>query len=282
MGCLPESGGCERRQTDPFVDHLNEIEKTNYDHVACLDRIHRNSPQPEALYIDAAAGTQLVIERKNIVWPPDYARRHKQDHILAERLIGGLKNLTANGPYAIELEQSDFNSPEELAEFADVIIQGVHELFTAVERGEAIGSLVGPPWRFFREHPGERAFDWDAPDSGLRITWNLPDSLMSSAQISPDLINTVSRLFSSCVDKFHGYLEARRILMIEPHGEIRYNPDSWWADLFAVVKPAADISEIWSGSYDWLDDTQRGWMFDKLYPVVRQSPFKLELHEPSH
>src|SRR6185295_1465472 len=113
MGCLPESGGCERAQTDPFVDHLNDIEKSDYQHVACLDVIDRNSPQPEALYIDESTGERLVIERKNIVWPSDYAQRHKQDHLLGERLIEGLKDLTADAPYGVELEPSDFSSPNE-------------------------------------------------------------------------------------------------------------------------------------------------------------------------
>ncbi len=143
MGCLPESGGCERSQTDPFVHYLNEIEKTNYRHVACLDVIDRNSAQPETLYVDTTTSRRLVIERKNIVWPSDYAPRHKQDHELAERLIEGLNDLTANGPYSMKLKPSAFGSAHELAEFAELIIQGAHELFPAVERGETIGSLRG-------------------------------------------------------------------------------------------------------------------------------------------
>ena len=277
MGCLPESGGCERSRTDPFVDHLNEVERTNYRHVACLDVLDRNSPQPETLYVDTETSQRLVVERKNIVWPSDYAPRHKQDHELAERLIEGLNDLTADGPYSMELQPSAFSSANELAEFAEVIIQGAHELFPAVESGETIGSLQGPWWRLFREHTGERAFDWGAPDTGLRISWNRPDTLASSAKVSLGLLDTVSRLFSSCVDKFQDYLDARRILVVEPHGEIRYNPDSWWAQVFAEVPPPLAISEIWSGTYDWLDDTQRGWMFDKLYPLVPQPGLKLDV-----
>ena len=280
MGCLPESGGCERSQTDPFVDHLNEIERTNYRYVACLDVIDRNSAQPETLYVDTETSQRLVIERKNIVWPSDYAPRHKQDHELAKRLSEGLNDLTADGPYSMQLQPSAFSSANELSEFAEMIIQGAHELFPAVEKGETIGSLQGASWRFFREHPGERAFDWDAPDTGLRITWNLPGTLASSAKLSPGLLHTVSRLFSACVEKFREYLDSRRILIVEPHGEIRYQPDSWWTHVFAEVPPPQAITEIWSGTYDWLDEAQRGWMFDKLYPVVQQPPLKLRFYEP--
>src|SRR5258705_10868388 len=115
MGCLPESGGCERSQTDPFVGYLNEIEKTNYRHVACLDVLDRNSAQPETLYVDIETSKRMVIERKYIVWPVDYARRHKQDNELADRLIEGLNDLTADRPYSIELQPSAFSSAHDIA-----------------------------------------------------------------------------------------------------------------------------------------------------------------------
>lgn len=52
MSCMATSGGCERHRTDPFVNHLNGTEGSRYRHEACLDRLHWDSPQPEALYVD--------------------------------------------------------------------------------------------------------------------------------------------------------------------------------------------------------------------------------------
>ena len=50
MGCLPESGGCERQRTDPFVNHLNWLEGTNYVDKVCLDVIDRNTHQPDGMF----------------------------------------------------------------------------------------------------------------------------------------------------------------------------------------------------------------------------------------
>ena len=61
MGCMPESGGCERHRADPFVNYLNEITGSQFSHRACLDRMHRNSPHPEALYSDLGSGGELVM-----------------------------------------------------------------------------------------------------------------------------------------------------------------------------------------------------------------------------
>ena len=93
MGCLPESGGCERQRTDPFIQHLNWLEGSNYEHSVCLDVMFRNSPQPEALYVDKASGARLVIERKNLVSPASYAVGHKNDHLVVDRVIDGLTGL---------------------------------------------------------------------------------------------------------------------------------------------------------------------------------------------
>jgi hypothetical protein len=276
MGCLPASGGCERLRTDPFVEHLNRLENTNYRHEACLDILFRNTPQPEALYVDKAAARRLVIERKTVVSPRDYVLRHKNDHFVAERIIEGLRDLTSKGAYSIELEPTIVGKPCELEEFSDQVISVVRAGFVKVQNGEVIGSQqLGRSWAIYRERPGERAFD-GSPENGLRITWNMPDPLASGSKIPPDILESLSELFSACDDKFQDYLKDRRIVVIDPHGDIRYNPDCWWGEVFEALPPPPSISEIWSGTYDWLDEEQQGWMFDKLYPL-HKPPLRLIL-----
>jgi hypothetical protein len=64
MGCLPNSGRCERHRTEPFVQYLNDIENVSYRHEACLDIVIRNRPQPEVLYVEPSTAQRIVIERK--------------------------------------------------------------------------------------------------------------------------------------------------------------------------------------------------------------------------
>jgi hypothetical protein len=275
MGCLPASGGCERRRTDPFVEHLNWLEKTNYQHEACLDVLFRNSPQPEALYVDEATECRLVVERKTVVSPQDYVVRHKNDHFVAERISEGLNDLLSEGAYGMELEPGIVGRPSELEEFAQEVIKSARARFVEVQNGRVIGSQQPRrSWALYHEDPRARAFD-GGPENGLRITWNMPDSLASAWEITSDILESLSELFSACVDKFQDYLNDRRIVVIDPYGDIRYNPDCWWGEVFEALPPPPSISEIWSGTYDWLDDEQQGWIFDKLYPISKEPRLKL-------
>lgn len=171
MGCLPKSGGCERHRTDPFVDHLNWFEGTNYVHKACLDVIYRNTPQPEALYIDEGSGARLVIERKNLVWPPDYAVGHNNGHFLADRITDGLRNVISDDAYEIHLDFCVSGSSEELETFARQIIETVRTRLSEIRAGAVVGgSEPGRRWRLFRGDKGLRAFE-NNPETGLGFHW---------------------------------------------------------------------------------------------------------------
>jgi hypothetical protein len=215
MGCLPDSGGCERQRTDPFVSYLNELEGKHFSHEKCLDRVYRNSPQPEALYIDTDTAEQLVIERKTLVWPHDYVARHKNDHFVADLLIEGLQDLTSKAPYDIELEEGLAGPRDDLIAIANHITTVVRERFPEVERGRIIGAAQsGRRWRFFRGNSAWRREDGQ-PEKGLVVQWHLKETLDQVSAPPTELLAEVSRLFETCVQKFQAYLHTRRILLID-------------------------------------------------------------------
>lgn len=41
--------------------------------------------------------------------------------------------------------------------------------------------------------------------------------------------------------------------------------------LAARKAPPSEITEIWDGMFDWLDDYEQGWTFEKLYPITTSS-----------
>ena len=61
-------------------------------------------------------------------------------------------------------------------------------------------------------------------------------------------------------------MDARRILVIEQHGDMRYMGAWWWKRVLDLVMLPTEIQELWDGMIDWLDDYQQGWTFEKLYP----------------
>jgi hypothetical protein len=72
----------------------------------CLDVIYRNTPQPEALYVDEGSGARLVIERKNLVWPPEYTVGHNNDHFVVDLVTEGLRDLITDDAYELQFDPS--------------------------------------------------------------------------------------------------------------------------------------------------------------------------------
>ena len=62
-------------------------------------------------------------------------------------------------------------------------------------------------------------------------------------------------------------MDARRILVIEQFGDIRYMGAWWCKRVLENVVPPSAITELWDAMFDWLDDYQQGWTFEKLYPT---------------
>lgn len=281
MGCLPKSGGCERQRTDPFVDHLNWLEGTNYRHDVCLDVVYRNSPQPEALYIDTNSGKRLVIERKSLVWPPEYTVGHKNDHFVRDLIIEGLTDLTDDDPYELKLESAVSGTKEELQKFADLIIEIVRTRFLEIRSGMEVGSTqIGRRWAFWLGDRSDRRFQ-NAPETGLGFHWDIPQSKDVELKPPETFLKEASRLFVACVPKFEPYMDARRILVIEQFGDIRYMGAWRWKGFLEIVVPPPAITEIWDGMFDWLDDYERGWTFEKLYPTTEIPELTIRFADPA-
>lgn len=269
MGCLPESNGCERQRTDPFVRHLNEVESRDFRHQLCLDRVFRNTPQPEALYVDAGTGIRLVIERKTIAWPRDYIVRHQNDHLVAEILCDKLGARLADAPYAIVLECALRGRPSELRVFAGQIVESVLRRFPEVETGRGIGSPTwGRRWRIIREPPDDRIAE-DEPPHGLVIRWFPTEaSPQPYADASDELLAEVGRHLVSCASKFRDYAGDRRVVLLDQQGELRYWSCRSWQRAFHLSPPPAEVPEIWMAIHDWIADDELGWIFERLYRVA--------------
>lgn len=270
MSCIPESGGCERSRTDPFANHLNEVQSTHYIHMACLDRIHRNTPQPEALYEDQASCAQLVIERKSVVWPPDYAAQHRNDHTISDAVAHKLANVVQVDLLSIQLEPAPKMPRHELLAFAHAIADLVEKNMVAILSGWIIGSRApGRAWSCYYDR-AERFADGE-PLTGIKFQWSQPAEPVHNDEMPQGLIDVLREIFQSSVRKFSGYSEARRILLLEPFGTIQYMDHSWWSQALKIVPIPDEVSEVWLASYDWITDHDQAWNFAQLSPISEPS-----------
>ncbi|MBI3776077.1 MAG: hypothetical protein HY273_11085 [Gammaproteobacteria bacterium] len=263
MGCLPESGNCERHRTDAFVSHLNLVEGRAFTHDACLDVLIRDSPQPEARYVEFSTNESLVLERKTIVWPLDHVELHRREHELADALSNSLRDLAQALPMTIQFAPTFTLARIDHGEFVLETTQSIHAAIEAMEIcGPRAFIASGDGWICYL-NADEREASGDPP-TGLGIVWTVSDELIYSEYMPPGLVFEVQRHFGTTVRKFQTYMDSRRILLVDPHGSIRHFPKTWLLDLFNQAGIQSQISEIWSASYDWVSDIQQGWMFERI------------------
>jgi hypothetical protein len=267
MTCLPRSGGCEKPLTDAFVNHLNDAEGACFVHRSCLDIVDRRNPQPEALYVDSGRNIQLVIERKSISSPADFAHRHSNDHFVSDLFEDGLKGIPFDDLYEISLPMLISGTQPQLRAFVLAAVQSIRSHWPIAE-GMVLRSPPGKRWWTYRRVPEWNKLD-DAPSKGLQFTWSeLPTSnrdYIDAANLPQHVTSALQHIYSNCVKKFVPYSNARRILVLDPHGNLRYQGVEWWRDVFSVLPPPTEIDEVWSGMFDWVAENSEGWIFERLH-----------------
>jgi hypothetical protein len=67
--------------------------------------------------------------------------------------------------------------------------------------------------------------------------------------------------------KFSEYTNDRKVLLLDPCGEMKYLDLWWWKRVLSRIAPPQTISELWLAIYDWLTEWEEGWIFQKLYPL---------------
>lgn len=269
MSCIPQSGGCEKPFTDVLVAHLNHSQETNYQHSACLDVADSATAQPEALYTDESIARQLVIERKSISWPVDYPYRHSNDHEVGDVFGDELGDLTADDLYEIRLPLLIEGKRADVLTFAREAAQQIRENWAIVASGRGLQDQTSEKlwWQFFRIPDEDR--EEGTPEKGLKIAWDGPwrstFDYLDPTSLPEPLTQAIRKIYKNCSGKFSSYMGARRILLLDPHGDLQKESATWWQEVWANLPPPPEIAEIWSGVLDWVDDEKKDWKFECLY-----------------
>lgn len=244
MSCIPDSGGCERRATDVLVAHLNSVEGTRYEHRACLDRIDATQAQPECLYIDASRDQRLVIERKSIMWPEDYAYQHSKYHDLANNISAELKNIDFQDTYVLRVPALNDESKQELRDIAHTVAQAIYSQYASLKPGQDLTIRCNRYAFRFGIQPVEERDD-GTPTKGLGFSWTTDDAWSLPADLQDRLHPQIGKIYRACEKKFSEYASDRRVLMLDPYGGVAFNPLWWWNEVFAKHRPPSAIDEIW-------------------------------------
>lgn len=273
MTCAPldcRCGHCEERVLAPFVTHYNASTGKCFRFQRRLD-VTGPTPQPEAEYADAVSGSSLVIERKSLVYPPDFVKFHRTQQDVSETIDERIRDvLDPQRAYRLTLRTIRGNRTS-ISNLVDEICGRIALELSHVHDGYTIGERTpGNEWSFVEEQLSER--EYFQPTTGLIFEFEGARGRFNPYfGIPDDLAREATRLFNTTSDKFASHADATRLLVLDTFGIANIMTDAGWDALFRAVSVPPNIDEIWMTKHANITDLACGWIFQRLWPERLQA-----------
>jgi hypothetical protein len=266
--CLPPSGKCEWANLKAFAEQFNGTFGTQYRLSKCLDILDSSKPQPE-IQLESTGEQCMVIERKAIVWPPDYLQSHNSEHKFFGYFVPRVSPAFQDDAYQLELRTRDVHGNKEYVkhlarEIADAVLTRRAQV---IEAG-AIYSSHPIEWCFRQIQEYER--DDDTPKNGVGVSLKdplrrLPRSHDELPRVHKRIAQTVDKLLAKAAIKFVGYPNCLRVVVLEAYGDNLLPTDE---DIEQIIQSAlwpSNIDQIWLAEPEWLTESE----FEVTYRQVR-------------
>jgi hypothetical protein len=260
-----DPGKCEWRggALDAFVQHYNEISGTKYELTKCLDvvRISGVTPkEPEVLLTDMSTSTQMVIERKSVVWPKSYLYQHDLGHEFAGLIWKGAKGRFHEAGYKLSIRSDELRalSGKQVRDAGKQIGDAVSSLTPAdlpIQRAQPI------KWWLRVIEPGEEEQDFKGIAINEFGSMGLDDSKREEAVAG--IPSEIQEKLNAAVEKFQKYEKQVKLVLLD-----FYSEDLWEDDIPPMMNQILIpemIDEIWRTTRDWVsaDDYEVG--YDRLH-----------------
>ena len=255
---MPTNKKCEWKELEPFVEEFNRINGTHYERKTCLDIVNRNSKQPEVL-LTCAGLKPVVIERKAIVWPPDFLSKHSKFHRLGDTLSKKLSPIYNDSPYLVYIDEQSLLGLKlkEIPKLVDRISGDIVSQKEMVNFGELRGRYP-IPWRFQRVCPEEEEIDMPKKGVGLHgsHSYSPNDFETASADDISGFSNAFLKATEAAAKKFCSYPTARKLLLVQFFGDSIFVSDENLLDLIQGVDIKNQIDEVWYAVHDWKNNEE--------------------------
>ncbi len=248
---------------DAFVRHYNGKSGDAFALTACLDvvKISGATPkEPEVLLTDPSTGRRMVIERKSVVWPPNYLHRHRLEHDFANAIWKNAGDLFRDASYKLTLDTREFDR------LSHKQIQGAsQEIGSALRRIRPedlpVSETKPLKWKFRKTYLGEE----DDQRNGIIIAHEMQMALddFDHEDAKAGTASETQSQLNAAATKFVAYLNDRKLVLLDFYGDELSEDDipALWGGIFVPV----EIDEIWRTIHNWASAEDYEIGYDRLY-----------------
>lgn len=255
------NGKCEWFQGGlvEFIHNYNHECGTSYTLTKCLDveRTGGATPKmPEVLLTDRTSERRMVVEHKSVVWPPEYIRRHENEHAFAEAIWQATSGWYQDACYELIVlasQMDKLNSRKKVMKVA-------HDIASAISpaQGFTVPTRCSVPvkWRFrrtnFYEFEQRKGIVVVHLDNASFPDFSDETAMAGTTAVMQEQLNAASA-------KFHDYTNALRVVLLEFYGTDLDEEDI--PALMPTVLVPPNIDEVWMRKRDWTseDDFEIGY-----------------------
>lgn len=262
--CVPESGGCERKNLMGFVSLYNSMFGTSYQATKCLDVVYRNDMMPELL-LEAPGSQSVAIESKVVAWPENYCYRHRKRHNFANQFVAFLRagrDPFDDAPYSLIFPANylDALRKEEVKRLAEAVVLQIHDFADSARGKRGVEGNQPVDWHFGPAQPEE----WGEPASSCN-TWVETVEFRPIPRFSEfeaarqaairGYAVELDRAIASSRRKFERFDGHMRILIVYFVGDSSNGiSDRKFGELVHRAELPNEIDEVWVAFPSWKDE----------------------------
>lgn len=273
--CVPDTGGCERRNLEGFPGQFNSMFGTNYRFSRCLDVENRIDKMPELL-LEAPGLTPIVLESKVVAWPRDYCLRHRRLHIFANQFAECLKERSdrfGGAPFRLNISSYSLEGLRkyEVKSLAEELGQRIHAFGDRAAKKRGVRGDQPMAWQF---GPG-RPEMWGEPASCAEI-WVETNDLRRVPEFSEYQVlkrnaksgyaAELDKQIESARSKFERYAGCRKLLILYFVGDRSHGiTDDEFCEIVLTANMPEGVDETWVAFRDWTNE----WDYEVAWKRVR-------------
>ncbi|SNT13800.1 hypothetical protein SAMN05421770_104338 [Granulicella rosea] len=246
-----------------FVDHLNRVYGTAYALTRCLDVVQISgvtSKEPEVLLTDSENEQQMVIERKSVVWPPNYLHRHQLEHDFANTVWQHTRGSYRDATYELSLNSREFDQLDR-KQIHDIANQIAAAMARVTPEQLPIRSRTPLRWSFRKVPEGEQENQSPGIIVSHQQSLSFDDPDDDSARAGTT--SQIQSQLEAAAAKFNNYSECRRVVLLDFYGtEIG---EDEIPELFKDVTIPNEIDVVWRTVRDWTSEDTYDIGYDQLH-----------------